>query len=132
MTKKHLKIGQIGERVAAAFLIKKGHQIIDKNYKKKFGEIDLIAKAPDETLIFCEVKTSINKKGIQISFAPEDHADKHKLNKMKRMAQFFSAKHPMFITEEKGWRIDLIAITLEEAGDKKFLIKQIHHYENVA
>lgn len=51
-----LKIGLKGEALATKFLIKKNYQIIERNFRCKFGEIDIIAKK-DNCYIFIEVKT---------------------------------------------------------------------------
>ncbi|MBD3231989.1 YraN family protein [Candidatus Dependentiae bacterium] len=55
MNKKQ-KLGIDGEIIVAQFLIKKNFKIIDKNYRTKLGEIDLIAQKND-TICFIEVKT---------------------------------------------------------------------------
>lgn len=47
--------GNIGEEIAAKFLLNKGFVIIERNYRTKRGEIDIIAEK-DELLIFVEVK----------------------------------------------------------------------------
>ena len=49
-------IGKIGEEIARKFLMRKGYQIIESNYRYGHGEIDIIAKDGD-TLVFVEVKT---------------------------------------------------------------------------
>ena len=55
---KHI-FGKIGESTAALHLEAQGYTIIASNYKKSFGEIDLIAKQ-DKTVVFIEVKTRNN------------------------------------------------------------------------
>ncbi len=50
------EFGALGERFAAAYLKKVGYKIIEKNYKNKLGEIDLIARDGGE-IVFIEVKT---------------------------------------------------------------------------
>jgi putative endonuclease len=50
------KFGQEGEALAARYLKKNGYRIIEKNYRTKLGEIDIIAKDKD-TLVFVEVKS---------------------------------------------------------------------------
>ena len=50
------KFGQEGEALAARHLKKNGYRIIEKNYRTKLGEIDIIAKDKD-TLVFVEVKS---------------------------------------------------------------------------
>jgi putative endonuclease len=52
-------LGKKGEDISSKFLEKHGYKIIFKNYKCKFGEIDLIAKK-NNAYIFIEVKTRIN------------------------------------------------------------------------
>ena len=54
-----LKIGVDGEKAACNFLKKKGYKILKRNYKKTYGEIDIIAKV-DNTITFVEVKTRAN------------------------------------------------------------------------
>jgi putative endonuclease len=50
------KFGEQGEVIAARYLKKKGYRIIERNYRTKLGEIDIIAKDKD-TLVFVEVKS---------------------------------------------------------------------------
>lgn len=54
-------LGRKGELTAESFLKKQGYKIIEKNYRTKFGEADLIATKNDE-LIFIEVKTRSSMK----------------------------------------------------------------------
>jgi putative endonuclease len=123
MTKKS-EIGAKGEEMAVEHIKSKGCEILAKNYRQKFGEIDIVARAPDHTLIFIEVKTVLINE--LIGLTPEDNITTRKLNIVKRMANFFAAKHPELIDEDKGWRVDLIAIDLSQNG--KFSIR---HYENI-
>src|SRR5450830_278847 len=50
------KTGEIGENIAAKFLVKHGFLILDRNYTKKWGEIDIIAEKANK-LYFVEVKS---------------------------------------------------------------------------
>ena len=49
-------IGRDGEEIAAEYLRNNGYRIVEKNYKNRFGEIDVIAK-DGNTVVFIEVKT---------------------------------------------------------------------------
>lgn len=83
-SKKRL-FGDTGERKAANFLKKKGYKILEKNYKSKFGEIDIIANNRDNVLIFCEVKTrSSNSFGYGY-----ESVNKTKQSKIIRTAEFY-------------------------------------------
>jgi Holliday junction resolvase-like predicted endonuclease len=52
----HLDVGKIGEDTAARFLVKQGFMIVERNYWKKYGEIDIVAKKKG-VIHFVEVKT---------------------------------------------------------------------------
>ena len=49
--------GRTGEAVAARYYQKQGCELVTHNYRTRMGEIDLILREPDGTLVFCEVKT---------------------------------------------------------------------------
>ena len=50
------RVGTAGEEIACAELEKLGYRIIERNYRSRFGEIDIIARH-DDTIVFVEVKT---------------------------------------------------------------------------
>jgi len=52
-----IELGKSGEALVAEFLIKKGYSIIDRNWRIKGGEIDLVASTSDNVIVFIEVKT---------------------------------------------------------------------------
>ncbi|MDO4661843.1 MAG: YraN family protein [Tissierellia bacterium] len=105
MTQKR-KRGDFGEDLAQKFLIKKGYQILDRNYLKKLGEIDIIALYED-MIVFVEVKT---RKNFKYSY-PSEAVDKYKQRKIKNTACIY--------LEEKGFtdykiRFDVCEVYLEE------------------
>ena len=55
-------IGNMGECAACEYLVKKGYTIVERNYKCKIAEIDIIAYDGNGVLCFCEVKTRRNSK----------------------------------------------------------------------
>jgi putative endonuclease len=84
MASRNKILGKLGEKIAENHLIKSGYIIECKNFKCKFGEIDIIAKK-DDNLIFIEVKTRTNK-----SYGyPVESIDRIKIRKIKSVADFF-------------------------------------------
>ncbi len=99
---KHLIFGQQGEKLALDYLKKHGIIIMAKNFKNRFGEIDLIGK-DKEQIVFFEVKRS---RDIRFGF-PEERVDSKKLNKIIKTGQGFLIKNNLL---NKSWRIDVVSI----------------------
>jgi putative endonuclease len=123
MTRKS-EIGKKGEDFAANYLTKNGYKVIARNFREKWGELDIIAKAPDKTLVFVEVKTISS--GSFGGLKPEDQVSAAKLRKFKRIAALYAGNNEELIDEKRGWRLDLIAI---ELGAQKPIVR---HYENIS
>ncbi len=130
---KKSQTGQYGEDAVCEYLKDHGYKILERNAREKWGEIDIIAKASDKTLCFIEVK-ALNNMG-NSGLNPEDHLTSQKLEKIKRTAQLYVAKHPEMVNEEKGWRIDLAAVdilVLPAGGLTKWTKQfEIRYYENI-
>lgn len=131
--------GKFGENIACKYLIENGYKVIERNFRKKWGEIDIIAIAPDKTLVFIEVKTvrSVGRETNE-TISAEEQLTQSKLIKLQRIASLYAGHRPELIDDNKGWRIDLIAITIKvnsepvellTINDKSYVIKQ---YENIA
>jgi len=74
-------------------------------------------------LIFVEVKTMTGNGGAGIQ--PEDQLTQAKLAKLKRTACLYAGHYPELVNDDKGWRIDLVALTI--SGENC----DIKHYENI-
>ena len=73
--------GRDGEALAEEYLTVRGYDILEKNYRNRFGEIDIIA-LDGKTLVFIEVKTrNTNSHGI-----PADSVDARKQGRLGRVA----------------------------------------------
>ena len=89
----HLKIGQMGEDIAVKHFVKHGYRILDRNYRKKFGEIDIIA-FKSGVVHFIEVKSvSHETQGLR----PEENIHS---NKMRRLENTINS----YISEKFGER----------------------------
>ena len=83
MTRKR-EIGDFGEELTASYLEKKGYRILDRNYSKPFGEIDIIA-IKDDLIAFVEVKT---RKSDAFAYAAEA-VDFYKQQRIRRASQAY-------------------------------------------
>ena len=113
-------LGMLGEDLACSYLKKKGYRVIKRNEKNRFGEIDIIAREKSGTLVFVEVKTM--REG---ELKPEDQMKKRKIENFRKSAEFFAGQNEELIDEKRGWRLDLVAIIIEEEKNS------IVHYENI-
>jgi putative endonuclease len=110
------KIGQWGEQAAAEYIQTKGYEILGKNFRTPYGEIDIIARVED-LIVFVEVKTRTSR-----SFGlPEEGLTRRKLAHMLACASYYAAKHNI-----DTWQCDAIAVETIPGGSPHF-----EHFENV-
>ena len=113
--KHNQRIGKWGEDTATDYLTQKGCEIIARNIRTPYGEIDIVAKQGDIT-IFVEVKTrTSNTMGL-----PEESINTRKREHMLAAADHYAAEH-----EIDHWQIDVIAIEGKPESTPK-----ITHFEN--
>jgi putative endonuclease len=119
-TSEKQQIGELGENIAVKFLVKRGFSVIDRNYTKKWGEIDIVAEKSDK-LYFIEVKsvsraTLSNVSPETESYKAEDNMHPWKLQRLSRTIQTYllSKKVP----DEKGWQVDLLVVYLNLKAKK--------------
>ena len=113
-------LGILGEDLACSYLKKRGYRVIKRNERNRFGEIDIIAREKNGTLVFVEVKTM--REG---ELKPEDQITRKKMRNIRKSAEFFVGQNEGLIDEKRGWRLDLVAIIIEEEKNS------IVHYENI-
>ena len=134
------KIGKFGEDIACLFLKKHGYKIMERNYLKKWGELDIIAKKAKK-LCFVEVKTvscemlddnnneigkmnkSTNRSVTHVTdvvagtgYRPEDNMHPSKIKKFTRVIQTYLQEKGIDQTVE--WSAALIAIRVDTANKK--------------
>lgn len=113
--KHNQKVGQWGEERAAAYLSQRGYEVISRNARTPYGEIDIIARQSGIT-VFIEVKTLTSSK----DFYPEQNVTARKREHMLACAECYAAEHAI-----DHWQIDVIAVE-----GKQGLEPKITHFEN--
>lgn len=121
-------VGAFGERLAARYFRKKGYEVLALNWRRPYGELDLVARAPDGATVFVEVKTrevdlpKLEREGDYDIF-PEENITARKLRQLKKAIQGYIAEHKLV----GEMRIDVVALDTDSEL-KKF---RVRHYENI-
>ena len=102
MARQKQKFGLWGEQTAAEYLEKLGYEIVERNARTQYGEIDLITRQAS-TIVFVEVKT----RGSTEFGYPEEAITAEKQQHMQDAAQDYLQTHPELDGE---WRVDVISI----------------------
>jgi putative endonuclease len=111
------QLGKWGEQQAEKYLLAKGCQVLKRNVRTPYGEIDLVAHEGD-VLVFVEVKTRSSR-----TFGnPEEAVTDAKLTHIIESAESYLQENLDFLLD---WRIDVIAITKIPGQDP-----EITHFEN--
>lgn len=114
-------IGLIGEDAAVRYLLSHHFTLVTRNFKARYGEIDIIARERD-TIVFVEVKTRSSA-----SFgSPEESVTPKKMQEVVKTAQYYLHTHPH---EALNVRIDVIAVLLDP---KNLLVSLLRHIRNVS
>lgn len=113
--------GNLGESLASAYLVNKGYDIIDRNVTSHYGEIDIVGRRPDKTLVFVEVKCKVGTKfGM-----PYESVTYGKLKRLSKTIQFYLLKNRI---SQGKLAIEVISIVLDTDRN----VEKIHHFENIA
>jgi putative endonuclease len=120
--------GRRGEAAAAELLERRGYELLERNFRTREGELDLIA-ARDGTLVFCEVKALVARPGGPSSgpAAPLEAVGPAKRNQVRRVARVWLAAQPD--GPRRRWRalrFDAIGVLLSPGGD----LVMIEHVED--
>lgn len=97
-------MGDLGEKLAAGYLKKRGYSVLKHNYRSKLGEIDLIAQKA-KTICFVEVKTRTKD-----DFGPPQAAvNQAKQRQLTKAAMAYLKAHGLL---EYNCRFDVISILM--------------------
>lgn len=116
----HNKIGEIGEKIAVKYLKQEGYYIIERNYRNKFGEIDIIASKNGCT-IFIEVKSRSSENYIALV----NTLYKKQISHIRRAAIYYFAEKNIHID---SIRFDLIVLKIDPDAQK---IDKLKHFKGI-
>jgi len=106
--------GAFGENIIAQFLIQRGYEILERNWRIREGEIDIVALSPAGIFTFIEVKTRSS-----LAFGhPLESIDNEKAHRLQRLALAWLATHKCFGCD---YQIDGAAVLI--AGDQSHSIE---------
>ncbi len=111
--RKHNKlVGNYGEQIAVNYLKSKGFEILNRNYLKKWGEIDIVTRRTGQ-VHFVEVKTvsyetksELNRSVSRGNWRPEDNVHPQKLKRLARAIESWIMEH----NYRESWQIDVVTV----------------------
>ena len=106
---KRQRLGNIGENLAAEYLQKHGYHILERNFKKRYGELDIVALEGNK-LVFVEVKT----RSSNLFGTGAEAITPWKLRALVRSAQFYKLRYPEL---PDLMRIDVVSVSLSPSGE---------------
>ncbi len=104
-------IGKKGEEIAFSFLRRKGYRVVDRNWRCKMGEIDIIAM-DGETLVFVEVRSLKMHRNLR---TPEESVTIAKKKRLLNAARVYLGKNGLW---HRKVRFDIIGVMFEKQGHR--------------
>jgi putative endonuclease len=120
MLTQRTQLGLAAETAACQWLAERGYRILDRNWRRPWGELDIVACRNDNVVCFVEVKASSHQ---QAGFDPFLRADGTKMHKVRRTAQTWLAQHRYSADTE--WQLDIISVIMDAQNP------QFEHFENI-
>ena len=108
-TSRNQKVGELGETIAVTYIVRKGFVVLERNYTRKWGEIDIVARK-EGVLYFFEVKSTQ-----WIEYQPENNMHQAKIARLRRTLQTYLLENRI---GDKEWRFGLIVVFLDHQNRK--------------
>ena len=102
--------GDLGEEAALKYLIQNGYEILDRNFRTRYGEIDIIGKDKDY-IAFIEVKS---RKDF-LHGLPCEAVNANKQHRIVRMALLYIAKNNL---HNSNFRFDVVETVINDSDIK--------------
>jgi len=110
MSDTRVRLGQRGEDLAVRELVRRGFEIVDRNWRCQIGEVDVVARHHETWTLF-EVRT---RRG-RTHGTPEESVTPVKLARMADVARAYLSVHDVNV-QEVDWRIGLVAVEMDRTG----------------
>ncbi len=124
------KLGDIGENIACDYLTRHGFEILDRNYLRKWGELDIVARKKG-ILRFIEVKSvscvTLPKDVSHVtkdSYRPEENVHPQKLKRLSRAIQTYILEKRL---DNLEWQLDIVTVKIDE----KARMARVEMLENI-
>ncbi|MFM2374882.1 MAG: hypothetical protein RLZZ234_877 [Candidatus Parcubacteria bacterium] len=106
--------GNLGEGIAVQKLTQLGFTVLARNYLKKWGEIDIVARGTDGIVHFIEVKSAkyhyVNQNTVpRDTFMPEENVTREKLLRLMRTIETWIHEHKY----AGDWQIDVMTVHID-------------------
>jgi putative endonuclease len=108
MSRSRVELGRRGEELAARELVRRGYEIVDRNWHCPAGEVDIVARHMG-AWVFVEVRT---RRGAVFG-TPEESVTDAKQARMIAVAEHYLIEHDLV---DVDWRLDLAAVVLDQGG----------------
>ena len=123
----HISTGQLGEEIAVKYLKNRKYRVVERNYWKKWGELDIVC-IKDGVVHFVEVKAGevsdeVPKDG-KDAYRPEDHVDRSKKTRLKRVIETYLQSEGLH--EGSDWTVDVVVLQINTES-KKVYVKMLQN-----
>lgn len=121
-------VGQLGERIAESHLARTGYTVVERNFRTRSGELDLVVVGRG-CLVFCEVRTRVSSPGSRDTRGPSGPLESigpAKRRRLRRLAREWLSERDRPRTGAGSLRFDAIGVTLTPSGG----LLALEHVEN--
>ena len=108
------RLGALGERLAVQHLERAGYLVVERNWRSRLGELDIVA-VDAAALVFCEVKTRVGA-GRRGPLAPLDAIGPRKRRRLRLLAREWLSVRSGEPSGRRLLRFDAIGVTVDGAG----------------
>lgn len=111
------EIGNLTENLAAEYLQNKNYKILERNFRCRFGEIDIIAQK-NKNIVFVEVKSRLADK-VNSNYSPFDNITPAKKQKLIKLGRYYLKNKKL--PADASWQIDVIAVEIKNKTQFKII-----------